>query len=43
MEKEAQIMRDHAILHLAVTEHGQMLGKLSIHNYYKYLLLKQPK
>jgi CBS domain-containing protein len=43
MEKAAQVMRDHAIHHLAVTEHGQMLGTLSIHDYYKYLVLKHPK
>lgn len=43
MEKAAQIMRDHAIHHLAVTEHGQMLGTLSIHDYYKYLVLKHPR
>ena len=43
MEQAAQVMRDHAIHHLAVTEHGQMLGTLSIHDYYKYLVLKHPK
>ena len=43
MEKAAQVMRDHAIHHLVVTEHGQMLGTLSIHDYYKYLVLKHPK
>ncbi len=43
MEKAAQVMRDHAIHHLAVTEHGQMLGTLSINDYYKYLVLKHPK
>jgi CBS domain-containing protein len=43
MEKAAQVMRDHAIHHLAVTEQGQMLGTLSIHDYYKYLVLKHPK
>jgi CBS domain-containing protein len=43
MEKAARVMRDHAIHHLAVTEHGQMLGTLSIHDYYKYLVLKHPK
>lgn len=43
MEKAAQVMRDHAIHHLAVTEHGQMLGTLSINDYHKYLVLKHPK
>ena len=43
IEKAAQIMRDHAIHHLAVTKHGQMLGTLSIHDYYKYLVLQHPK
>ncbi len=43
MEKAAQIMRDHAIHHLAVTEHGQMLGTLSIFDYYKYLVQKHPR
>ena len=43
MEKAAQVMRDHAIHHLVVTEHWQMLGTLSIHDYYKYLVLKHPK
>ena len=43
MEKAAQTMRDHSIHHLAVTEHGQMLGTLSINDYHKYLVLKHPK
>ena len=43
MEKAAQTMRDHSIHHLAVTEHGQMLGTLSINDYHKYLVLKPPK
>ena len=43
MEKAAQVMRDHAIHHLAVTENGQMLGTLSIHDYHKYLVLKHAK
>jgi signal-transduction protein with cAMP-binding, CBS, and nucleotidyltransferase domain len=43
MEKAAQIMRDHAIHHLVVIEHGQMLGILSIQDYCKYLVLKHPK
>jgi len=43
MEKAAQVMRDHAIHHLAVTEHGQMLGTLSINDYHKYLVLKHPR
>ena len=43
MEKAAQVMREHDIHHLAVTEHGQMLGTLSINDYYKYLVLKHPR
>ena len=43
MEKALQIMRDQAIHYLAVTEHEQMLGVLSIHDYYKYLVLQHPK
>jgi len=43
MERAAQVMRDHAIHHLAVTEQGQMLGTLSINDYHKYLVLKHPK
>lgn len=43
MEKAAQIMRDHCIHHLVVTEHGQMLGILSITDYYKYLVKKHPR
>ncbi len=43
MEKAAQVMRDHSIHHLAVTEHGQMLGTLSISDYHKYLVKKHPR
>ncbi|MEK9627474.1 MAG: CBS domain-containing protein [Nitrospinota bacterium] len=43
MEKAAQVMRDHSIHHIAVTEHGQMLGTLFINDYHKYLVLKHPK
>jgi CBS domain-containing protein len=43
MERAAQVMRDHAIHHLAVTENGQMLGTLSINDYHKYLVLKHPQ
>lgn len=43
MERAAQVMRDHAIHHLAITEHGAMLGTLSINDYHKYLVLKHPK
>lgn len=42
MEKAAQVMRDHSIHHLAVTEHDQMLGTISINDYYKYLVKKHP-
>jgi hypothetical protein len=38
MKKAAQIMDDYAFHHLAVSEHEQM----SIHDYYKYLVLKHP-
>jgi len=40
MEKVAQGMRDYAMHHLAVTEHGQILETPSIHDYYKYLVFK---
>ncbi len=43
MERAAQVMRDHCIHHLVVTEHGQMMGLLSITDYYKYLAKKHPK
>jgi hypothetical protein len=43
MDKALQVMRDQAIHHLAVTEHGQILGILSINDYHKYLVLKHPK
>ena len=43
MEKAAQVMRDHKIHHLAITEHGQMLGTLSISDYHKYLVKKHPR
>lgn len=43
MERAAQVMRDHCIHHLVVTEHGRMLGILSITDYYKYLIKKHPK
>lgn len=43
MEKAAQVMRDHCVHHLAVTEHGQMLGTLSISDYHKYLIQKHPR
>ena len=43
MEKAAQVMRDHCIHHLVVTEHGQMLGTLSITDYHKYLIKKHPR
>ncbi|MBC8287489.1 MAG: CBS domain-containing protein [Nitrospinae bacterium] len=43
MERAAQVMRDHNIHHLAVTEHGQMLGTLSINDYHKYLVKKHPR
>jgi CBS domain-containing protein len=43
MEKAAQVMRDHCTHHLVVTEQGQMLGILSIVDYYKYLVRKHPK
>jgi signal-transduction protein with cAMP-binding, CBS, and nucleotidyltransferase domain len=43
MERAAQVMRDHSIHHLVVTEHGQMLGTLSINDYYKYLIKKHPR
>ncbi len=43
MERAAQVMRDHSVHHLAVTEHGQMLGILSITDYHKYMVRKHPK
>ena len=43
MERAAQVMRDHSIHHLVVTEHEQMMGTLSINDYYKYLIKKHPK
>ena len=43
MEKAAQIMRDHSIHHLEVTEHGQTLGVLSLTDYHKYLVKKHPQ
>jgi signal-transduction protein with cAMP-binding, CBS, and nucleotidyltransferase domain len=43
MEKALQVMLDQAIHHLAVTEHGQILGTLFINDYHKYLVLKHPK
>ena len=43
MERAAQIMRDHSIHHLEVTEHGQTLGVLSITDYHKYLVKKHPQ
>ena len=43
MERAAQVMRDHDVHHLVVTEHGQMLGTLSITDYHKYLLQKHPR
>jgi len=43
MEKAAKIMRDHCVHHLAVTEHGQMLGILSITDYHKYMVKKHPR
>jgi signal-transduction protein with cAMP-binding, CBS, and nucleotidyltransferase domain len=43
MERAAQVMRDHCVHHLGVTEHGQMLGILSITDYHKYLVRKHPK
>jgi|SaaInlStandDraft_6_1057023.scaffolds.fasta_scaffold283249_2 hypothetical protein len=43
MERAAQMMRDHCIHHLEVTEHGQMLGVLSITDYHKYLVKKHPR
>ena len=42
MEKPLQV-GDQAILHLVVTEHGEILGTLSINDYHKYLVLKHPK
>ena len=43
MEKAAQVMRDHGTHHLVVTEHGQMLGILSITDYHNYLVKKHPR
>jgi len=43
MERAAQVMRDHNVHHLGVTEHGQMLGVLSISDYHKYLIKKHPR
>jgi CBS domain-containing protein len=43
MERAAQVMRDHSTHHLAITEHGNMLGILSIVDYCKYLARKHPK
>ena len=43
MERAAQVMRDHCVHHLAVTEHGQMLGTLSITDYHKYMVKKHPQ
>lgn len=43
MEKAAQMMRDHSIHHLEVTEHGQILGVISITDYHKYLVKKHPR
>lgn len=43
MERAAQVMRDHCVHHLAVTEHGQMLGTLSITDYHKYMIKKHPR
>ena len=43
MERAAQVMRDHGVHHLVVTEHGQMLGTLSITDYNKYMVQKHPR
>lgn len=43
MERAAQVMRDHSVHHLAVTEHGLMLGVLSITDYHKYMIKKHPR
>lgn len=43
MERAAQVMRDHNVHHLAVTEQGQMLGILSITDHFKYLVKKHPE
>jgi CBS domain-containing protein len=43
MEKAAQVMRDHGVHHLVITEHGQMLGTLSSTDYHKYLIKKHPR
>ena len=43
MEKAAQIMRDHCVHNLVVTEHEQILGILSITDYHKYLVKKHPR
>jgi len=43
MERAAQVMRDHNIHHLVVTEDGNMLGIISSTDYYKYLVKKHPK
>ena len=43
MGKASQMMRDHSIHHLEVTEHGQLLGVISITDYHKYLVKKYPR